>query len=240
MLSKESESLYRVVINYDTSSVSVSVARGAIVEGSVDITPPSILDSLFGATIEKRIHKAARNAQKKCDELNDKLYKIFDALFGNAKMKDTKIPLKIICTNLKNAQKRVFDKDDDIYIKDAVLATMAIPGVFEEPTIEGEVYGDGFLCENLGISEASYDTVLAVDVLGKNAFNPDMPNNFFKTANVLEMFEKSMRLLIYNQTKILMQHSTKDIYLLEPMTREYKTFHFNKIKEIYALGLGLL
>lgn len=171
---------------------------------------------------------------------NDKLYKIFDALFGNAKMKDTKIPLKIICTNLKNAQKRVFDKDDDIYIKDAVLATMAIPGVFEEPTIEGEVYGDGFLCENLGISEASYDTVLAVDVLGKNAFNPDMPNNFFKTANVLEMFEKSMRLLIYNQTKILMQHSTKDIYLLEPMTREYKTFHFNKIKEIYALGLGLL
>lgn len=79
MLSKESESLYRVVMNYDTSTVSVSVARGLIVDSSVDITPPSTLDSLLGATIEKRIHKAARNAQKKCDELNDKLYKMRQA-----------------------------------------------------------------------------------------------------------------------------------------------------------------
>lgn len=107
-------------------------------------------------------------------------------------------------------------------------------------TETGTVYGDGFLCENLGINEATFDDVLAVDVLGKNAFDGDMPDNFFKTMNVLEMFEKSIRLLIYNQTRSHIRHSAKKITLLEPDTKEYKTFYFHKTEEIRALGLGLL
>ena len=117
---------------------------------------------------------------------------------------------------------------------------MAIPGVFEEHVINGETYGDGFLCENLGINEASYENVLAVDVLGKNAFEETMPDNFFKTANVLEMFEKSIRLLIYNQSKTHLVNSDKKIYLIEPVTKSFKTFQFHKYDEIRALGLGQL
>jgi NTE family protein len=82
--------------------------------------------------------------------------------------------------------------------------------------------------------------VLAVDVLGENAFEKRMPDNFFKTANVLEMFEKSIRLLIYNQSKTHLENSTKSIRLLEPTTKGYKTYHFHKHKEIRALGLDIL
>ncbi len=171
---------------------------------------------------------------------NSKIARIFDAMFKEKKMKETGIPLKLIATNLQNGHKKVFDASDDIYIKDAVLATMAIPGVFEEHTIEGAIYGDGFLCENLGVDEATYEDILAVDVLGKNSFENVMPDNFFKTMNVLEMFEKSIRLLIYNQTQIRLNNSTRNICLLEPATKEYKTFHFHKPTEIRALGLGLL
>jgi NTE family protein len=171
---------------------------------------------------------------------NDKIAKIFDHIFQERKMSDTEVPLKLIATNLRSGDKKVFSAADDVYIKDAVLCTMAIPGIFEEHVINGETYGDGFLCDNLGIDEASYDEVIAVDVLGKNAFDPDMPDNFFKTMNVLEMFEKSIRLLIYNQTRSHIEHSTKNIYLLEPDTKEYKTFHFHKIAKIRTLGLGLL
>ena len=110
----------------------------------------------------------------------------------------------------------------------------------DEDVIQDETYGDGFLCENLGINEASFDNILAVDVLGENAFEKTMPDNFFKTANVLEMFEKSIRLLIYNQTKTNLSNSNKNIYLIEPETKDYKTFQFHKHKEIRALGLGLL
>jgi len=171
---------------------------------------------------------------------NSKIEAIFTKLFREKKMKDTNIPLKLIATNLLNGHKRVFTAKDDIYIKDAVLATMAIPGVFDEHIIEGEIYGDGFLCENLGVNETSFNDVLAVDVLGENSFEKELPDNFFKTANVLEMFEKSMRLLIVNQSKTHMQHMKKNIKLIEPMTKDYTTFSFHKHKEIRALGLGLL
>ena len=171
---------------------------------------------------------------------NDKMEKIFDGIFQNIKMKDTDIPLKLIATNLHNGHKKVFDASDDIYIKDAILSTMAIPGVFEEHVINGETYGDGFLCENLGVNESSYESVLAVDVLGKNAFEETMPDNFFKTANVLEMFEKSIRLLIYNQSKTHLVNSDKKIYLIEPVTKSFKTFQFHKYEEIRALGLDQL
>ncbi len=171
---------------------------------------------------------------------NAKIEKIFDTLFEGRMMADTKIPLKIITTNLLDGSKRVFDAEDSVLIKDALLATMAIPGIFDEHIIEGETYGDGFLCENLGLRECYHDSILAVDVLGKHAFEMQMPENFFKTANVLEMFERSMRLLIYNQTKnAISTIRDKKLYLLEPHTRAFKTFHFHKVDEIRALGLGL-
>jgi NTE family protein len=171
---------------------------------------------------------------------NDKIAIIFNNLFKNKKMKDTVIPLKLIATNLHNGHKRVFTASDDVYLKDAILSTMAIPGVFEEHIIGGETYGDGFLCENLGVNEATCNDILAVDVMGENSFEKAMPDNFFKTANVIEMFEKSMRLLIYNQTQTHIKNANKNIYLIEPTTKEYKTFQFHKHKEIRALGLGLL
>lgn len=171
---------------------------------------------------------------------NAKIETIFSKLFGDKKMKETTIPLKLIATNLKDGHKRVFTSEDDVYIKDAVLATMAIPGVFDEHIIECETYGDGFLCENLGVSEASFREVLAVDVLGENSFDKDLPDNFFKTLNVKEMFEKSMRLLIYNQSQNHIKNSDKNIYLIEPITKEYHTFSFHKHEEIRALGLGIV
>lgn len=171
---------------------------------------------------------------------NGNLENIFDTIFGERKLNETSIPLKLIATNLMNGHKRVFSGEDDIYIKDAVLATIAIPGVFDEQMIEGYPYGDGFLCENLGVNEVSYPTVLAVDVLGEHSFEQSMPDNFFKTANVIEMFEKSMRLLIYNQTQTHLKHVDKNIILLEPNTKEFNTFHFHKYDEIRALGLNLL
>ncbi|MEA1879559.1 MAG: patatin-like phospholipase family protein [Campylobacterota bacterium] len=169
-----------------------------------------------------------------------KIEKIFDNIFANRKMCETHIPLKLIATHLASGEKKVFDANDNVTIKDALLSTMAIPGIFKEHTINENIYVDGFLCENLGINEASSDNILAVDVLGKNAYSNEMPDNFFKTANVIEMFEKSMRLLILNQSRLHMRHSNKNITLIEPSTRDYNTFHFHKYKELREIGLNLV
>jgi len=171
---------------------------------------------------------------------SSKIEKIFEKVFENRMMSDTQIPLNLITTELTVGQKRVFGANDNVLIKDAVLATMAIPGIFEERVIEGNVYGDGFLCENLGITEAVYSDVLAVDVLGACSFTKELPKGLLKSSNVASMLDRSMRILIYNQTKLLLKSSNKNIILLEPKTYSYKTFHFNKLDEIRELGLGLL
>jgi len=165
---------------------------------------------------------------------------IFDGIFGERMMSDVEIPLKIIATDLKTGAKRVFAAQDKVLIKDAVLATMAIPGIFKEKVIENSVYGDGFLCENLGVREGVYADILAVDVVGRNSFSDTLPDNFFKTFNVIEMLERSIRLLMYNQTKNIVAYTDKNILILEPDTSQYKTFYFHKVDEIRALGLGLL
>lgn len=169
-----------------------------------------------------------------------KIAAIFDEIFADRMMSDTLIPLKLIATNLLNGDKKVFDATSDLLIRDAVLATMAIPGIFPEQAIDGQVYGDGFLCENLGLNEASHDSILAVDVLGRNSFEKSLPERFFKTAKVLDMFEKSMRLLIYNQTRSILQGIDKNIVMLEPDTSDYKTYHFHKTDALRKLGLGLI
>ncbi len=169
-----------------------------------------------------------------------KFSRIFDDIFQDRLISDTLIPLKLISTNLLDGHKKVFDATSNVPIKQAVLATMAIPGIFKEQVIEGHVYGDGFLCENLGINEASHENIIAVDVLGQHSFENKLPERFFKTAKVLDMFEKSLRLLIFNQTQTSLRHSKHNILLLEPDTHKYKTFHFHKIEELRTLGLGLL
>ena len=170
-----------------------------------------------------------------------KIAAIFETIFGDHTMNQTAIPLKLIATHLATGKKRIFTQDDTtILLKDALLATMAIPGIFEAHTIEGELYGDGFLCENLGIAEASYQHVLAVDVLGNGSFEKHFSKKWFKTQRVLDMFERSMRLLILNQTQQILQHTNKTIYLLEPDTKTFATYQFHRYEAIRQAGLGVL
>ncbi len=171
---------------------------------------------------------------------DNKIKAIFEQIFGDRLVSQAQIPLKLIATDLLSGEKHIFDSSEDIRIVDALLATMAIPGIFKEQHIEQSVFGDGFLCENLGILEAQMDTILAVDVMGKNSFKHRLPDNFFRSHNVLEMLERSVRILIHNQTKYALAQCDKQIYLLEPETLAYKTFHFNKIDKIKVLGKGLL
>ncbi len=172
-----------------------------------------------------------------------KIRAIFEEIFGDRTLQDTTIPLTLITTDLFTGEKYLFTPESSTPLVDALLSTMAIPGVFEEQHIDGRVLGDGFLCANLALDEAIHDYILAVDVLGTRSFTPALPDNFFKTTNVMEMMERSLRLLILNQTRsaIARTHAQgKHLTLLEPDTAEFKTFHFNKAEAIRERGLGLL
>lgn len=169
-----------------------------------------------------------------------KVKNILTSVFGIRMMADTKIPLKLIATDLKDGNSTAFEFIDEILIVDAILASMAVPGIFKEILINDRYYVDGFLSSNLGVEYARYDDILAVDVLGKASYNHELPTGFFKTAKMINMFEKSMKLIIYNQTKDKIDRmKDKNIILLEPKTEKYKSFNFSKVSEIKKLGNGL-
>ena len=172
-----------------------------------------------------------------------KIRAIFEGIFGDRTVQETTIPLTLIATDLFTGEKHLFTPKSSTPLVDALLATMAIPGIFEEQHIDGRVLGDGFLCANLGLDEATHDYILAVDALGTQSFTPTLPDNFFKTTNVMEMLDRSLRLLILNQTRTAIariQTEGKHLTLLEPDTAEFKTFHFNKAEAIRERGFGLL
>lgn len=170
-----------------------------------------------------------------------KVEKIFLNIFKDKKMKDTLIPLKLVTTRLKDGKARVFSKKDDVKIVDALLATMAIPGIFQERLINNEIYLDGFLSDNLGIRFAKHKRVIAIDVSGVTSYDKNLPDNWIKTNNVIEMLEKSLKLLIISQTeknKKLLKN--KNLTIIEPDTKEFKTYQFHKYEELYNLGKGLI
>jgi len=165
----------------------------------------------------------------------EKIEKIFEIIFNKRKMFETNIPLKLIATEFKTGKVKIFDKDSDVLIKDALLATIAIPGIFESKKINNIIYSDGFLVENLGINQADYNYVLAIDVLGEKSFNGNLPESFFKTKRCLEMMEKSMKILIINQTRSSFDKCDKNIFYIDIDTTGFRTFYFHRFEELIAL-----
>jgi len=164
----------------------------------------------------------------------DKISDLFFVLFGNKKISDSKIPLKIIATDFNTGQAIVFDQSTDISIKDAVLASMAIPGIFPPVKINNHYYVDGFISSNLPVEFAQYKSILASNVLGKNSFKDFQENDyqfFGHTKAVLGMLERSLRLIMYNKAQEPLKE-LGDIVLIEPEVSEFKTFEFHKYKEI--------
>ena len=167
----------------------------------------------------------------------NKLENMLQKTFQDRMMSDVSIPLKIIATNFENGEKTVFSQDNNIKIIDAVLATIAIPGIFPARMIEGKPYIDGAFTENLGITEASHEVVLASDVMGKRSFKPINTPKPFKIQNFMDNFEKTMRIMMTNQTtKNLSACKDKSVFLIEPNTRNFRTFHFNKFNKIKNVG----
>jgi len=168
---------------------------------------------------------------------NEKIEKIAKEIFFDVRMNTLQVPLKIIATSLHDGTKKVFDNHSDVALYQAVLASMAIPGIFEEQYIDGGVYADGFLVENLGIATATTDVIIALDVMGEASYEMEMPQSALKTKNVVQMFEKSMKLLIINQTRASKKLlTTQELIHIDIPTLGYKTFDFKKIAQIKKLS----
>ncbi len=161
-------------------------------------------------------------------------------LFQNKKIQDTKISLKIVATKLKDGEEKIFTKKDNIKIYDAILASIAIPGVLHIKKIKGEVYIDGGVSSNLPIEAAKRKNIkLAINVLNKkrgNYYYKNPKNNFIKNVKTkFEIIRRSLRYHILNQTKVKISQ-TKKLILIEPNLKKFNPFKLINHKKIIRTG----
>jgi len=165
---------------------------------------------------------------------------ILKEIFYNKKLKDAKIPLKIIATNLKNGQKRVFSKKDNISIYDAVLASIAIPGVLTAKQIKGETFIDGCVSSNLPIEDANPKNIkLAINVINEkvNNYHYHNPKKGF-IGNLITKFtilKNVSRYYIENQTKTKIPTISK-LILIEPDLKKFNSYKITNYKKISKAG----
>lgn len=161
-------------------------------------------------------------------------------MFQNRKMSDTTIPLKIIATNIKNGNKKIFTSSDDISIYDAVMASSTIPGVLTAKRIKHEVFIDGGVSSNLPIEVAKENNIkLAINVINKKIKNyhyhnpkKGLINNLITKFTILRSVT---RYYIENQTEIKIPTTSK-LILIEPNLKRFNSYKLINYKKIAHAG----
>lgn len=92
----------------------------------------------------------------------NKIKAFFDEIFGDFKIEDSPIPLKIISTDIKTWEKYVFTSWS---ITEAIRSSISIPGIIMPNIIDQKELIDGWIVNNLPIDELNWNNVIAVSVL---------------------------------------------------------------------------
>ncbi len=82
---------------------------------------------------------------------NELVPKLIASNIGDTTFEDARIPLSVVATNLTQGCKQVFR---DGPLGPAILASTAIPGLFEPVEIDGELYVDGMLTASVDLQTA--------------------------------------------------------------------------------------
>lgn len=158
-------------------------------------------------------------------------------IFGNLKMKDTKIELKIMTTDIDTGQGRLFTKEDDVLVLDVVRASIAIPGIFEFKKIQNKYYMDGGVFSNLPIECAKKLNIK----IASNVINHSLKLNY-KEDSVIKKIISSFN-IYYHLVYYLIENQTysktkfiKNLLMIEPDLSEQKMYNLANYSKSIDIG----
>ncbi len=135
------------------------------------------------------------------------------------------LPLTICAADLQ-AGKSVFFSQGPL-IK-PIMASCCIPVMFEPLQIDGKIYVDGGVLNNLPVEPliGKCDYIIGVHT---NPINDQLPINSMKA-----VMERSLLLAIQNNIKERITHC--DLFIEPPMLNRFTTFDSKKAREIFEIG----
>lgn len=170
----------------------------------------------------------------------NKVEKKLSEIFWNMDIKDTKIPLKIVATNIETSETMIFTK---WRIVDALRASISLPWIFIPKEIDGYLYVDGWIMMNLPIEVLSSKNIIASSALKINEWKIIKQKSFlwitFKTGfwkNNFEILKRSVISMMKVNEEISLNIKAKNIDLIRPDFWDLDIIDFNKVPEFVELG----
>lgn len=156
---------------------------------------------------------------------NEKLGELLIEHLGDKNIEDALIPLSIVTTDITNGEKVVLTKGS---IANAVMASTAIPGIFQPVNLNDKILVDGGVVENVPTStvrKMGAEYVIGVDL---NAFHhAQKPNNIF------DIIINSFHFLIQKSDKLQTQDAD---LLIKPNLSDYNWTNMSQIKALMERG----
>ncbi|KZO01568.1 patatin-like phospholipase family protein [Bacillus badius] len=155
-----------------------------------------------------------------------KKIKNFIRLFTHGKnIEDLNIPIAIVATDIKNAEKVVFKNGP---VADAVRASIAIPGIFVPEKIDGRLLVDGGVIDRVPVSvvkEMGADIIIGVDV-----------SSVKTNVEIQTIFDVIMQSIDILQMEIIANRQTASHVMIRPPVEMYSSKAFTCIDEIIIAG----
>ena len=114
------------------------------------------------------------------------------------------------------------------FLKEYIIASASIPIVYEPKEVEGEMYVDGGVMQNLPVEpliKEKCDIVIGVDVIS-------VPNQS-EIKGLVNIFARSMALSISSNTE---SWAKKCNYVIAPNLEKYTILDFDKAQELFDIG----
>ena len=126
---------------------------------------------------------------------NEIVPQLIERHVGDLRFEDTKLPLAIVATNLLKAEKHVFHSGP---LGPAILASTAIPGLFDPVEVDGELFIDGGLAASVDLA-----TALAMGATEILAIELSRPTTYRRPRTALGVLRCSLGILASSSTNAM-------------------------------------
>jgi len=159
----------------------------------------------------------------------NKIRKFLEELIGDKFFSDTKIPLKIIATDLESGEEIIISKGK---LVDAIMASISIPGIFPPIRSQKGLLVDGGLINPTPtnvVKEIGSDVVIAVDLTMRSKIKLENPNIF-------QILMRSYEILRTQSTKSNIDKNDENLLIIKPDITKLRKFKFHEIQKFIDEG----
>lgn len=155
----------------------------------------------------------------------------------NTRIEDAKIPLKIIVTNFDSGQKEVLTQGP---LLSAIAASACLPSLFAPVNIWGNRYIDGGIVDNLAVSEAQYDRIIAVSVVAdpstQKRKKQNIPIKIFTIHRAYEDLVQSFKIMLMQNELAKLWEKREKIILIKPNVSDIGLLQMSMAQEAVKRG----